>query len=65
MKFTYVGQHETSPAKTRVFGYEFTKDGAAVDVKEDKFIKKLEGNPSFKKVAAKKAAKKTEPISFG
>jgi len=70
MKFIYVGQHEDSPASTKLFGYTFVRNGEPVDVEEDKFVAKLEGHPSFKKPAvkkpaAKKPAAKKEPPSFG
>lgn len=49
MKFRYIGDDNSPPEVTEVFGYKFKLNGDPVDVKESAFIKKLRGNATFKK----------------
>ena len=50
MKFRYIGDDNSPPEITTVFGYKFKLNGDPVDVKESAFIKKLKGNTTFKEV---------------
>ena len=50
MKFRYIGDDNSPPEVTEVFGYKFKLNGDPVDVKESAFIKKLRGNATFKEV---------------
>ena len=50
MKFRYVGDDNSPPQVTTVFGYKFELNGNPVDVKESAFIQKLKGNKCFKEV---------------
>lgn len=47
MKFIYIGDKD-APRETKVFGYEFTLNGPAVEVTDPHAQKKLSGNPTFK-----------------
>lgn len=44
--FIFVGNGKSDPSATRLFGYEFTLNGAAVEV-DDESAKKLAGNSHF------------------
>ena len=50
MKFRYIGDDNSPPEVTEVFGYKFKLNGDPVDVKESAFIKKLRGNATFNEV---------------
>ena len=60
MKFEYVGEQES----TSTLGYKFTK-GIAVEITNEKHVKKLQGNKCFiesnSKPEAPKAKKPTAP----
>jgi hypothetical protein len=48
MLFKYIGQGDSSPKQTNVFGvYDFILNGDPVNVTADFAIKKLKGNSSF------------------
>lgn len=57
--FIFIGNGKSDPSKTRLFGYEFALNGAAVEVDDDS-AKKLAGNSHFKAASAATPDEKDE-----
>lgn len=62
MKFQYISKTSSAPQKSKIFGYEFTLDGPAVEVRKGDAIQKLLGmaHVGFIKVEEVKEDKKSE-----
>lgn len=69
MKFKYIGDDNSPPKATTVFGFKFDLDGSAVDIKDSNAIQKLKGNKCFKEVRSSgntggSKKKSTEKVGF-
>ncbi len=64
MLFRFIGDGDSDPDTTSLFGYEFVKDGEPVDVSGEYEVGKLRGNSHFEKVGKSKAVVASNPADM-